>query len=83
MVLLLAAILKIGDIRSEGWADNAGTFTIAMGEVALAGWLLSGRRPAFAWVATIITFAVFALVAASKAAAGESSCGCFGQVRAD
>jgi hypothetical protein len=49
-------------------------------EVLLAFWLMSGLAPSAAWWVTTTTFGLFAVVAAGKGMAGESSCGCFGRV---
>lgn len=50
-------------------------------EVLLALWLLSGWRRSWAWLATSVTFGVFALASLYMAWLGRSSCGCFGEVQ--
>ena len=47
-------------------------------ELLLAAWLLSGIGAAACRLVTATCFALFAVVASAKAAAGRPSCGCFG-----
>ena len=51
-------------------------------EILLGVWLLSGRRPVGAWVASVLTFTTFAVVSAYLGLIGQASCGCFGAIQA-
>lgn len=44
----------------------------------LGGWLLSGACRFGAWLAALLAFSLFGLVAYSQVRAGSSDCGCFG-----
>jgi len=49
-------------------------------EFVLGCWLLIGSRGLATWSVSLGTFAIFACVAAYRAAGGAESCGCFGPV---
>lgn len=52
---------------------------VPFGELALGGWLLSGRARFGAWLVAVPTLLVFALHSLLLTAGGESSCGCLGK----
>ncbi len=84
LLLLAAASLKLWSVLSPGEAvwltrsERAFNAALAGFELLLAAWLITGRMPRLAWATTLATFLAFAGVAATKVAAGEASCGCFG-----
>ena len=86
VVLLVAAALKAHELATvpvvgSGLLESR-WFLVAVVqyELLLAVWLLSGLLPRTAWWITIGTFGLFAVVSASKALAGDPTCGCFGRV---
>jgi hypothetical protein len=50
-------------------------------ELLLGVWLLSGWSRVLGWLATLVSFAVFALVSLYLAWIGEAHCDCFGPVK--
>ena len=84
-VLLLAAGLKSFELIAESsgtvrWLSLAAQFTLLLGEVLLAGWLLSGWRWNAARRVTLIWLVVLISVSMHKWLTGEASCGCFGKL---
>jgi hypothetical protein len=86
VVLLVAAALKAHELATvpvvgSGLLESR-WFLVAVVqyELFLAVWLLSGLFAGTAWWITIGTFGLFAVVSASKALAGDPTCGCFGRV---
>ena len=53
---------------------------LAVLEAGLAIWLFSGRHPIWAWRTTLGSFMLFAGVSLAKVVAGDTSCGCFGDL---
>jgi hypothetical protein len=51
-------------------------------EIVLGIWLLVGRKPFRAWLAASLTFLLFAGVSLHLGLIGQTSCGCFGSVKA-
>lgn len=86
LLLFAAAVLKTHQLSTEPLRgtgllnSRAVLVAVVEYEVLLAFWLLSGLAPGAAWWVAATTFGLFAVVAASKGMAGESSCGCFGRV---
>lgn len=86
LLLLTAAGLKTHQLATEPVLGStlleSRWFLVAVVEFELffAAWLLSGLFGRACWWWGVGTFSLFAIVAASKALAGESSCGCFGRV---
>jgi len=85
-VLFTAAVLKAYQLVTEpmigtGLFDSP-WFLIAEVEfeLFLAFWLTCGVAVRWAWWCAFAAFLVFALVAGTKAVAGERSCGCFGAI---
>jgi len=86
VILFTAALLKTHQSATEpgfggGFFESRWlVIGVVQFELLLGFWLASGfwRRWA-CWVA-LATFSLFAVVAATKAVAGEPSCGCFGRV---
>jgi hypothetical protein len=62
---------------AESWALTAG---VAISEVALASWLLSGLCRKWAATSAVMLFSVFAMVSLFKGIGGQSECGCFGHI---
>lgn len=86
-LLATAAFFKTLQLSGEpvtgtGLLDNRHVQLLTIqAEIALAGWLLSGiARRAAAWTA-MCAFVVFAAITTSRFIAGESSCGCFGNIQ--
>jgi hypothetical protein len=85
-LLLVAAALKGHQIATAPVPETdlltSRWFLIALVEceLALGLWFLSGWRPNLIRVAGMSCFAVFGLIAVSKAVQGAESCGCFGRV---
>ena len=84
MLLILAAVLKAHQLATSPYAKNlffesrSLTAILLVAEVMLGFWLLSNWRSSTARIAAICAFACFSVATASKAAAGDASCGCFG-----
>jgi len=51
-------------------------------ELGLGSWLIAGVARSAAWIATVVSFALFALVSGSLGLQGVGSCGCFGVITA-
>ena len=85
IVLLAAAAMKarqgplveIGGIVGGRWLSPLTRTTIAF-ELALALWLISGVGSRSARIVALACFGLFAGLSASRAAVGETHCGCFG-----
>src|SRR5437870_3759284 len=88
LLLLTAGGLKfagrsISAVPQAGWfAEPTLQIVVAEFELALGLFLLSGMFPFGAWVISFGTFAMFAGVSCFTGLNGESSCGCFGAVKA-
>lgn len=70
-------------IAPEEAGFPAGRWTglgLAAMEAGLAVWLLSGVHPVWAWRTTLGSFVVFAAMSLAKVVAGDTSCGCFGDL---
>ena len=85
-ILIIAATLKthelvtnpaLGVLYGSRW-PHAGLIEY---ECILAGWLLSGFRPAWCRGVSLVSFAGFCCYSLYLALSGTASCGCFGQVR--
>jgi hypothetical protein len=85
-LLLLAAFLKANGLGFETVASrgifSGPEFQIALVEVeiVLGIWLLSGKNPAGAWIASLLIFTGFAGASFYLGWIGQASCGCFGRV---
>jgi hypothetical protein len=86
LLLLVAAFLKAQGLGVETVA-SVGVFSAAELQVVvveleifLGIWLLSLKKPAGAWIASLLTFGVFAGTSLYLGLLGQSSCGCFGQL---
>jgi hypothetical protein len=88
LILLTAAMLKlfgwnVTAVPRLGWFATSSVQASAIAwELILGLWLVTGTSQAWAWLAAIITFAVFAGVSAYYGWVGVASCGCFGAIRA-
>lgn len=86
LVLIIASALKIEQlltepIISQGFWESWEFFLIQIPlEMGLGIWLLCGLFKKAAWLAAVISFALFIAVTLQKALAGAESCGCFGRV---
>jgi len=86
LVLIIASALKIEQlltvpIISTGFWESWEFFLIQIPlELGLGIWLLCGLFKKAAWLAAVISFALFIAVTLQKALAGYESCGCFGRV---
>lgn len=78
-VLAVAATSKAWFPVTDSMAPQLANALIAF-ELFLAAWLSSGLRPRLSWGAATVCFSVFTTVSAIKVAAGETDCGCFGEV---
>lgn len=80
-VSLLVAVLLIG-VGLSKLLDSPGPLFIllAIGEVSLGLWLLTGASSHVSWTILLVVFGVFAGVSLSKAFSGVSSCGCLGAI---
>src|SRR5947209_6362476 len=86
LLLIAAAVLKAHE-QAGAWAaasDFSAGRWLSLGalgvELVLGFWLLTGLYPRLArWLAGT-AFVVFLAVSLTRAAAGETSCGCFGRV---
>lgn len=86
---LIAALLLLAAI-SKGLAFLSGTFdplenanlliVVMCWEVVLSIWLLAGFKAAACRSALMVTFLLFAGYASARAADGEASCHCFGNI---
>jgi len=85
-LLLAAAGLKAHQLATEPVAERdlltSRTFLTVWVELELflGAWFLSGLFRRAAWAAAMNCFFLFAIVAAARAFAGETSCGCFGRI---
>jgi hypothetical protein len=87
VVLIVAATLKVSGVRAASVAAQADWFAnlvskgaIATGEFALGAWFISGIAVLAArWTAAVL-FLAFAIISASAALAGATSCGCMGNL---
>ena len=86
LTLITAAVLKLHGLTAGSdaaasafgwWAAEACAIVL---ELALAGWLLSGKRPGAARYAMLAVFAIFAVYTLVRAMRGAESCGCFGRI---
>jgi hypothetical protein len=85
-VLVLAATAKSREL-SQNWGDSFGTAIVLLwpaclitAEVLLAAALSAGTWPRLTRFVAILLFAAFSAVSFSKVLAGDTSCGCFGDV---
>lgn len=84
IILLLAASLKAYDLRLNPpvsawrWLGDGALTAV---ESALAIWLLTGYRWQFARRVAILWMLLLAAISLHKALAGQTSCGCFGQLQ--
>ena len=84
MLLGLAAILKAHQLATSPYLENLIfesrwiTAILIVSEVLLAFWLISNWRSSLARIVSICAFVCFFLATASKVAANDVSCGCFG-----
>ncbi len=84
LVLLTAAIAKCHalatsiDVKPGILHSRWFNILVVHFEIAFAVILFSQLLPKLTWGASLLTFAIFFSVAATKAALGENSCGCFG-----
>ena len=87
MLLLIAAILKGRQLLTEPvansdiWSYRPFLILTVELELALAIWLLSGVFKKAAWLAGVMCFSFFSVIALYKAVTGAASCGCFGSVQ--
>ena len=88
LVLLAASALKVWGLNVSPFAQY-GTFltptvqSVALaGEIVLGAWLLSGLSRFVAWLAAVVAFATFAGISGYLGIVGQSSCGCFGAIKA-
>ncbi len=89
LLLLGAAVLKAHQLATEPVAGHGllgARWFLILGlevEIVLGLLLVSGLWPRAAWWGALLCFALFAVLTARKAWAGEASCGCFGTVPVD
>ena len=93
--LLAAVLLAAATLKTQGAVvillrhhrgpgpDDLLNIGAAAGEVVLAFWAVVGVWPRAWWAASVCCFLLFAGVSASRVAAGQSSCGCFGPLEVD
>lgn len=86
-VFVAAAVLKGQDFVATpargGPAVTGGPWALLIQiqfELLVGAWLLCGVIRRAAWTVAVAACCTFLIVAISKAAAGEASCGCFGRV---
>jgi hypothetical protein len=85
-VLLTAAGLKlyglnVSPFAQYGWlAAPRIQVVVVEWEIVLGVWLVSGRFPRGAWLASLVTFVAFTGVSLYLAVIGRATCGCFGTV---
>jgi hypothetical protein len=87
-LLLVAAALKLyglsfSAIPPVGWLASPSVQMLAvLWELVLGLWLVSGYLRTPAWLFTLLTFTVFAVVSGYLGLQGVASCGCFGVIAA-
>ncbi len=79
-VLIVSAALKTSGVLGQGTSGHWWLLPAVLCEVVLALWLATGLYPQRATQIAIVAFALFAGVSLGKAVAGETSCGCFGNL---
>ena len=80
LLLALAATLKAIQFVEAPPMARLGPVLWILAEVWMALWLVSGLTPRWAWTAALVLFGGLAGVSGWEAAAGEASCGCFGNI---
>ena len=81
VVLVAASILKLAGTQSSSTVPQWTQIGIAISELFLGSWLLSGRASAVARAIAIVLFLAFTGWALESLMSGETTCGCFGALR--
>ncbi|MFO0811504.1 MAG: DUF1573 domain-containing protein [Gemmataceae bacterium] len=79
-ILVVSGTAKAVTLIAARSAPPPTQLAVAVGELAMAVWLVSGWRPGLARAAAFVGFSAFLGTSLVKAFAGEESCDCFGDL---